>query len=51
MDSLDHVPAVRAMYAAVSEDPSSQKFSKWEKKKCVFVSDPALGSDRFETFS
>ena len=46
MDSLDYVPAARAMYAAISEDPSSQKFSKWKKKKSMFVPDPVLGSDR-----
>ena len=43
MDSLDYVPAARAMYAAISEDPNSQKFSKWKKKKGMFVPDPVLG--------
>ena len=46
MDSLDYVPAARTMYAVINEDPNSQKFSKWKKKKGMFVPDPVLGSDR-----
>ena len=44
-DKIEYVPAAREMYAAISGDPYNQKFSKWRKKKSVFVDAPMLGSD------
>ena len=44
-DELEHVPAVRKMYALIKSDPANRKFSEWKKKKGKFVNDPQLGSD------
>ena len=43
-DYLGYVDAAREMYAAISGDPGNRKFSKWRKKKRLFVDNPVLGS-------
>ena len=44
-DNLEHVPAVREMYALIKSDPANRKFSEWKRKKSRFSVDPVLGSD------
>ena len=44
-DRLDHVTAVKKMYADICNNPHGQKFSTWARKKSLFVDNPVLGSD------
>lgn len=44
-DKVEHVPAVKKMYAVIKTKPNNLKFNKWKRKKRRHKNNPELGSD------